>query len=63
MFLNRQMELKISDLYHISGVITRVRKVKTRMAEIEELQDVNPSPLRGQRSHRNTFTIQVNEDL
>ena len=28
---------------------------------IKELQDVNPSPLRGQRSHRNTFTEQIKE--
>ena len=33
--------------------------MKTKMVEIEELWDVNPSPPRGQRSHRNTYTIQI----
>ena len=48
-----------SELYHISLVRTRLQKVKPKMAEFEELSDVNPSPLRGQRSHKNTYTIQI----
>ena len=50
-----------SELYHISGVRTRVQKVKPKMAEFEEQKDVNPSPLRGQRTHKNTSTIQNKE--
>ena len=52
---------KPSELYHISGVGTRVQKVTPKMAEFEQLQDVNPSPLRGQRSHKNTYTAQIKE--
>ena len=46
-----------SELYRTSGVRTCVQKV----TEFEELLDVNPSPLRGQRSYRNTYTIQIKE--
>ena len=45
--------------YHISGVRTHIQKVKPKIAEFEELYDINPSPLRGQRSHKNTYTIQI----
>ena len=55
------MKLFTSIVHHISGVRTQVQKVKPKMAEFEELQDVNPSPLRGLRSHRNTYTIQIKE--
>ena len=50
-----------SELHHISGVRTRVQKVKPKMAEFEELKDVNPSPLRGQSGHKNTCTMKIKE--
>ena len=45
----------------MSGVRTYLRKVKPKMAEIEELYDVNPSTRSGQSSRRNTYTIQIKE--
>ena len=40
---------------------THIQKVKPKMAEFEELYDVNLSPLRGQRSHKNTCTMKIKE--
>ena len=52
---------KPSELYHISGVGICVQKVTPKMAEFEQLQGVNPNPLCGQRSHKNTYTAQIKE--